>query len=93
MAKVNKTEKWTFSLTLLVAIAGATLLGGLYGNRLFGAPMQNSELQKRMREYTDLLGAVTTWSAEEVAADKFVYASIRTCRIARRARSTAWASW
>ncbi len=76
MAKVQKTEKWTFSLTLLVAIAGATLMGGFYGNRLFGAPMQNSEVQKRMREYTDLLSAVTTYSAEDIGSDKFVYASI-----------------
>ena len=76
MAKVQKTEKWTFSLTLLVAIAGATLLGGFYGNRLFGAPMQNSEVQKRMREYTDLLSAVTAHSPEDTGSDKFVYASI-----------------
>lgn len=76
MAKVQKTEKWTFSLTLLVAIAGATLLGGFYGNHLFGAPMQNGELQKRMREYTDLLAAVTAWSPEELGPEKFVYASI-----------------
>src|SRR5688572_30562336 len=76
MAKVHKTEKWTFSLTLLVAIAGATLLGGFYGNRLFGAPLQKGELEKRMREYTDLLNAVTAWSPEDVGSDKFVYASI-----------------
>jgi carboxyl-terminal processing protease len=76
MAKVQKTEKWTFSLTLLVAVAGATLLGGFYGNRLFGAPMQNSEVQKRMREYTDLLTAVTAHSPEDIGSDKFVYASI-----------------
>jgi carboxyl-terminal processing protease len=76
MAKVMKTRKWTFSLTLLVAIAGATLLGGLYGNRLFGAPMQNGDVSKRMREYTDLLNAVNTWSAEDIGSDKFVYASI-----------------
>jgi carboxyl-terminal processing protease len=76
MAKLKKNEKWTFSLTLLVAITGATLFGGFYGNRLFGAPMQNGELQKRMKEYTDLLAAVTTWSAEDIGNDKFVYASI-----------------
>jgi carboxyl-terminal processing protease len=76
MAKLKKTPKWTFSLTLLVAIVGATLFGGLYGNRLFGAPMQNSELQKRMKEYTELLAAVTAWSPEEISSEKFVYASI-----------------
>jgi carboxyl-terminal processing protease len=76
MAKLRKNPKWTFSLTLLVAIVGATLFGGLYGNRLFGAPMQNSELQKRMKEYTELLSAVTAWSPEEISSEKFVYASI-----------------
>src|SRR5438876_9643127 len=75
MTKLNTKEKWTFSLTLLVAIVGATLVGGLYGNRLFGAPMQ-SDLHKRLREYTDLLSAVTTWSAEDIGSDKFVYPSI-----------------
>jgi carboxyl-terminal processing protease len=76
MAKLRKTEKWTFSLTLLVAMTGATLFGGFYGNRLFGAPMQNTDMQKRLKEYTDLLTAVTTWSAEEITPDKAVYASV-----------------
>ena len=76
MAKLRTTEKWTFSLTLLVALAGATLLGGFYGSRLFGAPMQNGDLQKRMREYTDLLSAVTANAPEDTSSDKFVYASI-----------------
>src|SRR6476646_3236232 len=75
MTKLRKTEKWTFSLTLLVAIAGATVFGGLYGNRLFGSPIQN-EMQKRLKEYTDLLGAVTENSAEDIGSDKFVYSSI-----------------
>jgi carboxyl-terminal processing protease len=76
MAKLRKTEKWTFSLTLVAAIAAATLFGGFYGNRLFGAPMQSGDLQKRMREYTDLLNAVTANSAEDIGSDKFVYASV-----------------
>lgn len=76
MAKLRKTEKWTFSLTLVAAMAGATLFGGFYGNRLFGAPMQNTDMQKRLKEYTDLLNAVTTWSAEEITPDKAVYASV-----------------
>jgi carboxyl-terminal processing protease len=77
MAKLKKTDKWTFSLTLVVAMTGATLFGGFYGNRLFGAPaMQNGDMQKRLKEYTDLLNAVTTWSAEEITPDKAVYASV-----------------
>src|SRR5213082_1906740 len=75
MTKLRKTEKWTFSLTLVAAIAGATLFGGFYGNRLFGSPVQ-SEVSKRFKEYTDLLGAVTTWAPEETGSDKFVYSSI-----------------
>ncbi|HEV8660477.1 MAG TPA: S41 family peptidase, partial [Thermoanaerobaculia bacterium] len=75
MATIQKTHKWTFSLTLLVTLVGATLAGGFYGNRLFGAPMQ-SDLHKRLKEYTDLLGAVTAWSAEDIGSDKFVYSSI-----------------
>jgi len=75
MTKLVKSHKWTFSLTLLVAVAAATLFGGFYGNRLFGSPMQN-DLQKRLKEYTDLLGAVTTYSAEDIGADRFVYSSI-----------------
>jgi carboxyl-terminal processing protease len=76
MAKLRKTEKWTFSLTLLVAMVGATLFGGFYGNRLFGATPATADMSKRIREYTDLLNAVTAWSAEDIGSDKFVYASI-----------------
>jgi carboxyl-terminal processing protease len=75
MAKILKTNQWTFSLTVAVAILGATLFGGFYGNRLFGAPLQ-SEVSKRFREYTDLLNAVTAWAPDDVGADKFVYSSI-----------------
>src|SRR5437868_2053880 len=75
MTTINQTRKWTFSLTLLVAILGATLFGGIYGNRLFGSPMQN-DLQKRLKEYTDLLGAVTSNSADDIGTDKVVYSSI-----------------
>jgi len=75
MAKIQKTGKWTFSLTLAVAIIGATLFGGFYGNRLFGSPVQ-SEVTKRLKEYTDLLAAVTQWAPDDVTSDKFVYSSI-----------------
>src|SRR5437870_3606328 len=75
MVTIQKTNKWTFSLTLLVAVAAATLFGGFYGNRLFGSPVQN-DVQKRFKEYTDLLAAVTQWAPEETGSDKFVYSSI-----------------
>ena len=41
MAKIQKTHKWTFSLTLAAALIAATLFGGFYGNRLFGSPVQS----------------------------------------------------
>jgi C-terminal peptidase (prc) len=75
MAKAPKTQKWTFSLTLAVAILGATLLGGFYGNRLSGSPVQ-PDVAKRVKEYTDLLEAVRIWAPEDVGSDKFVYSSI-----------------
>src|SRR5438093_4652144 len=75
MVTIKKTHKWTFSLTLLIAVAGATLFGGFYGNRLFGSPVQG-DVQKRLKEYTDLLAAVTSWAPEDTASDKFVYSSI-----------------
>jgi len=75
MTKITKTRTWTFSLTLLVAIAGATLLGGFYGNSLFGTPAQ-SELTKRMKEYTDLVTAVSANAPDDVGSDKVVYSSI-----------------
>ena len=76
MAKIQKTQKWTFSLTLVVAMVGATLLGGIYGNHLFGAPPSNADFNKRLKEYTDLLNAVTANAPEDTGSDKFVYASI-----------------
>lgn len=75
MVTIQKTTKWTFKLTLLIAIAGATLFGGFYGNRLFGSPVQG-DVQKRLKEYTDLLAAVTSWAPEDTGSDKFVYSSI-----------------
>src|ERR1051326_6066408 len=75
MTKITNTRTWTFSLTLVVAIAGATLLGGFYGNSLFGTPTQ-TDLNKRMHEYTDLVTAVAANAPEETGSDKFVYSSI-----------------
>ena len=76
MTKLRKTEKWTFSLTLVAAIAGATLFGGFYGNRLFGSPVQ-SEVSKRFKEYTDLLGADNLEFAIRLEADRLVNSDIK----------------
>ena len=62
MVKIQKTKTWTFSLTLAVAIIGATLFGGFYGNRLFGSPIQ-SDVQKRLNtdveSFAATVGAAT----------------------------------
>lgn len=71
----KKRKSWKYSLTLTAAIVGATLAGGLYGNRLFGSPVQD-ELQQRFREYTDLLSAAEQWSAEDLGPDKLVFSSV-----------------
>src|SRR5438105_14176848 len=75
MVTIRKTSKWTCSLTLVVSVPAASLFGGFYGNRLFGSPVQ-SDGQKRLKEYTDLLAAVTSYAPDDIAADKFVYSSI-----------------
>jgi len=75
MATLKKTRKWTFTMTLAAVLVGATLVGGLYGERVFGSPV-SGDFQKRLREYTDLLSAATYWSSEDVPSEKFVYSSI-----------------
>jgi len=62
-------------MTLASAVIVATLVGGLYGDKLFGSSVQ-SEFQKRLREYTDVVNAAAYWSAKDVGTEKLVYGSI-----------------
>ncbi|HUF18470.1 MAG TPA: S41 family peptidase [Thermoanaerobaculia bacterium] len=75
MAHIEKKRKWTYSMTLVTALLGASLLGGLYGERLFGAPVQN-DFQDRLKEYTELLSAASWWAAEDMGTEKLVYSSV-----------------
>ena len=75
MAYLEKKKKWTYSMTLVVAVLGATLFGGLYGERLFGAPVRN-DFQDRLKEYTELLSAASYWAAEDPGTEKLVYSSV-----------------
>lgn len=75
MAYLEKKKKWTYSMTLIVAVLGATLFGGLYGERLFGAPVRN-DFQDRLKEYTELLSAASWWAAEDPGTEKLVYSSV-----------------
>jgi carboxyl-terminal processing protease len=71
----KKKPNWTYLLTLAGAVVGATLVGGLYGDRLLGSPIQD-DFQKRLKEYTDVVTAASEWSSEDVGTDKVVYSSI-----------------
>lgn len=72
---LQRRKRSTYSMTLLAAVVGATLIGGVYGERLFGSPVQN-DLQRRLKEYTELISAVAHWSAEDIGTEKLVYSSI-----------------
>ncbi|MHB0971636.1 MAG: S41 family peptidase [Thermoanaerobaculia bacterium] len=60
---------------IVCAFVVATIAGGVFGEQLLGSPA-NGDLQKRMREFTDVVNAASYWSAEDVGTDKLVYASI-----------------
>lgn len=72
---LQRRKRSTYSMTLLAAVVGATLIGGVYGERLFGSPVQN-DLHRRLKEYTELISAVAHWSAEDIGTEKLVYSSI-----------------
>jgi carboxyl-terminal processing protease len=58
-----------------IALVAATLFGGLYGERLFGAP-KDEVLDIRLKEYTEVIEATQEWAAEDPGADKLVFSSI-----------------
>lgn len=63
-----------YVLTLAAAVFAATLLGGLFGPRLFG--QEPAGIHGRLREYTDVLEAAAYWAPEELERDELVYSSI-----------------
>ncbi|HEY5609729.1 MAG TPA: S41 family peptidase [Thermoanaerobaculia bacterium] len=73
--KPSRRKSWSYTLLILSAVLGATLAGGVFGDRLLGSPVQG-EFQKRLREYTEVLSAAAEWSAEDVGYEKLVYSSI-----------------
>lgn len=75
MAKKERSKSLGYRMTLASAVIVATLVGGLYGDKLFGSSVQ-SEFQKRLREYNDVVTAAAYWSAEDVGTEKLVYGSI-----------------
>lgn len=75
MAQKERSKSLGYRMTLASAVIVATLVGGLYGDKLFGSSVQ-SEFQKRLREYSDVVNAAAYWSAEDVGTEKLVYGSI-----------------
>ena len=71
MSKPNRG----YALTLAAAVLGTTLLGGLYGSRLLGSPVED-DVTQRLREYTDLLDAASAWAPEKIDSEDLVYSSI-----------------
>lgn len=75
MTANERSKSLGYRLMLVSVVVVASLVGGLYGDKLFGSPMQ-SEFQKRIREYNDLITAAAYWSAEDLGTEKLVYGSI-----------------
>ena len=57
----------------LALVAGATLAGGVFANKLSASPEKDTP---RLDEYADILTTLSDWAPEPVAPDKIVYASI-----------------
>ncbi len=64
-----------YALTLAAAVLGTTLVGGLFGSRLMGSPVED-DVTKRLREYTELLQAAGEWAPEKIESEDLVYSSI-----------------
>ncbi|MGK2859654.1 MAG: S41 family peptidase [Thermoanaerobaculia bacterium] len=71
--RASRTRGWWISAAVVVACA--TLSGGFFGDRLLGSPSDDA-LEKRLKEYTELVSAAGEWAAEDPGADKLVYSSI-----------------
>jgi carboxyl-terminal processing protease len=63
-------SRWFVALAL---VAGATLLGGVFANRLSASPEREVP---SLDEYADILTTLSDWAPEPIAPDKVVYASI-----------------
>ncbi len=57
----------------LALVAGATLAGGVFANKLNASPEKDTP---PLDEYADILTTLSDWAPEPVAPDKIVYASI-----------------
>jgi carboxyl-terminal processing protease len=71
----QKKRQWSYTLTLAGAVIVATLVGGVYGEKLLGSPLQD-DFHRRLKEYNELVQAAAAWSAEDVGTEQFVYSSI-----------------
>ena len=73
--KSRMRTRFPRALLLSVAtVALSTVLGGVFGPRLFAVSDPSSPA---LKEYADLLATTRAWYAEEIAPEKLVYASIQ----------------
>ena len=68
-------KKWSYGLTVATAVIAATLVGGVYGERLLGSPVQD-DFHKRLKEYNEAVAAAANWAPEDIGSEKIVYSSI-----------------
>jgi carboxyl-terminal processing protease len=68
-------KKWSYGMTIAVAMVGATLAGGIYGERLLGSPVRD-DFHKRLKEYNEAVAAAANWAPDDVGSEKIVYSSI-----------------
>jgi carboxyl-terminal processing protease len=72
--KVTRQSSFARSLALtILLLGGTTLAGGALGPRLFAT---SDASNPALKEYADLLATAREWYADELPADKLVYASI-----------------
>lgn len=71
----SRKHSFAWRLTLGGTLIFATLAGGVWGDRLLGAPTRD-EFQSRLKEYTEIVEAASQWAPEPLPNEKLVFASI-----------------
>ena len=70
----TRPRRWRTYALIAAFLVAMTLLGGTVGPKLFAG---SDASHGSVREYSDLLATARAWYADELPADKLVYASIQ----------------